>query len=253
MRKLLFFGTLLWLLLTLTLGIAALDVDVVDELDVIADDDSFGDTLTAGDVGDTRFYLYTQQNLSGEPPSDSAIRRLFDIEGDDSAVVLAIYTKGRSADYGYTMYTFGDAYDIFSDRDVDRILDDNDVYSAIKGGRQIEAGATRFFALSGAHVAAFYAMEAADGAARAARAVPMAILVGAIAAVLAGGGASLGVFLYYRRRRRGESYPLDRYARLNLTVSQDRFVGSFVTRARVKSSSSGGGGGGGRGGARGSR
>lgn len=253
MRKLLFFGILLCLFFTLTLGIAALNVEVVDELDVIANDDSFGDALAAGDVGDTRFYLYTQQSLSGEPPSDGAIRRLFNIESGDSAVVLAIYTKGRSADYGYTMYTFGDAYEIFSDRDVDRILDDNDVFSAIKGGRRIEAGATRFFALSGAHVASYYKDQAASASAREARRLPMTILVGAIAAVLAGGGSVLGVFLYYRRRRRGESYPLDRYARLDLTVRHDRFVGSFVTRTRVKSSSSGGGRGGGGGGARGSR
>lgn len=253
MKKLLFFGTLLCLLFTLTLGVAALDVGVMDELDVIARDSTLGDTLSVGDVGDTRFYLYTQQSLSGEPPSDSAIRRLFDIASGDSAVVLAIYTKGRSADYGYTMYTFGDAYDIFSDRDVDRILDDNDLFSAIKGGRRIEEGATRFFALSGAHVASFYAKQAADDVAREARAIPMAILVGGIVAVLVGGGSVLGVFLYYRRRRHGESYPLDRYARLNLTVRHDRFVGSFVTRTRVKSSSSGGGRGGGGGGARGSR
>ena len=252
MRKLLFFGTLLCLIFTLTLGIAALDVGIVDELDVIADGNAFGDALTVGDVGDTRFYLYTQQNLSGEPPSDGAIRRLFDIESGDSAVVLAIYTKGRSSDYGYTMYTFGDAYDIFSDHDVDRILDDSGVFGAIKGGKQIETGATRFFELSGTHVASYYAQKVADDAAREARRVPMTILIGAVVAVLAGGGSALGVFLFYRRRRRGESYPLDRYARLSLTVRTDRFVGSFVTRTRVKSSSSGGGRGGG-GGARGSR
>lgn len=253
MRKLLFFGTLLCLFFTLTLGIAALDVDVVDELDVIANDDTFGNTLAVGDVGDTGFYLYTLQNSSDALPSEYTLRSLFGIGAEESAVVLAIYTKGRSADYGYAMYTLGDAYDVFSERDITSILDDDGVFSAIKGGRQIEAGALRFFALSAGHVASYYAQEAADGAAREARAVPMAILVGVIAAILAGGGTALGVFLFYRRRRRGESYPLDRYARLDLSVRTDRFVGSFVTRTRVKSNSSGGGRSGGGGGARGSR
>ena len=71
----------------------------------------------------------------------------------------------------------------------------------------------------------------------------MAATIGVVVGLLAGGGAVLGVFLYYRKKQHGESYPLDRYAKLQLTEAEDRFVGSFVTRTRVQSSSSGGGGG----------
>ena len=64
------------------------------------------------------------------------------------------------------------------------------------------------------------------------------------------------IFLSYRKKRHGESYPLSRYANLQLTESVDHFVGSFVTRVRIQSnsgSSGGGGGGGFSGGSRGRR
>ena len=67
---------------------------------------------------------------------------------------------------------------------------------------------------------------------------------------------SARLFLSYRKKRHGESYPLSRYANLQLTESVDHFVGSFVTRVRIQSnsgSSGGGGGGGFSGGSRGRR
>ena len=83
--------------------------------------------------------------------------------------------------------------------------------------------------------------------------VALAVILGVVLGALAGGGAVLGVFLYYRKKQHGDSYPLDRYAKLHLTDAQDRFVGSYITRTRVQSNSGGGGGGGSRGGHRGGR
>ena len=64
------------------------------------------------------------------------------------------------------------------------------------------------------------------------------ILFCVLSGVLAGGFTALGVALSYRRKKRGSSYPLDRYAKLNLTLREDRFVGSFVTRTRIQSNNS---------------
>ena len=126
---------------------------------------------------------------------------------------------------------------------------DNYFYQNLKGAR-FEAGIRSFFSLSADVLQDHYEKLAA----REARAPLVAVIVGLIAAAVVGSGSVLGVFLYYRKKRHGETYPLDRYARLQLTAREDRFVGSFVTRTRIQrnnGSRSGGsrsGGGGRRGG-----
>ena len=64
------------------------------------------------------------------------------------------------------------------------------------------------------------------------------VLISVSVGAMVGGGTVIGVWLCYRRKKRGESYPLSRYADLYLTESHDRFVGSFVTRVRVQNSNS---------------
>ena len=56
-------------------------------------------------------------------------------------------------------------------------------------------------------------------------------------------GASVGVILKYRKKLHSESYPLDRYAKLDLNVANDNFITKTVSRVRVKDSSSSSGGG----------
>ena len=66
-----------------------------------------------------------------------------------------------------------------------------------------------------------------------------------------------GVVASYKKKRASVDYPLDQYAKLDLTLDRDRFVREHTTRTYVpRSNGSGGGGGsrhGGGGGHRGGR
>jgi uncharacterized membrane protein YgcG len=161
-------------------------------------------------------------------------------------VVLVV--RHALATYYYDMYTYGEAWDMFSNSDVDRILDDFGVYNNLKSGRIYE-GCDAFFTLSHQTVSEYRAEQAAKEA----REPLMVALVGIGVAVLAAGITVLVVVLRYRTKKHGESYPLDHYAKLQLTRQEDRFVGSHVTRVRIQSSSGSGGRSGGGGGRRGGR
>ena len=163
----------------------------------------------------------------------SEAQSLCSIQSGESAVVLVIDRSGGT--YYYEMFTFGHVDGVLSSRACDAILDDGALYSAIKSGR-IYDGALRFTALVTARIESdWYAPGERFGG------IGVSIAVGIIAGILVGGGSALGVYLVYRKKRHGESYPLDRYANLSLTYHEDRFVGSAVTRVRVQSRSSGGG------------
>ena len=239
MRKTLF---LCLLCLFLAMGIlpaaAAAERTVMDGADMMTD--AAEAELTAvlnGITGSVRYYVVTSNSRF----TVGRIEDLCDITPEDAVVVLAVdRTDGV---YYYEMFTFNEADDLFSDRDANALLDDPEVYDNIKSGN-VGEGAKLF-------------VTKADARLKQARAeLPKkAAIVGVVVAVLAAGGSMLGVALFYRRKRHGESYPLDRYANLNLTISEDRFVGSHVTRVRRQSNSSGGrsGGGGSVGGSRGRR
>ena len=237
-----------WLLLSLlllsflvpTLGVFAESagrVTVLDRAGLLTDAE---ETALEADFGEhrcgTSLYLVT----SDRPLSVSDVSHICNI-GEKSAAVLVVDRDGSS--YYYEMFTFGHVDGVLSNRACDEILDDGTLYSAVKNGR-IYDGAARFLTLTAARIERdWYEPGERFGG------VGVSIAVGVVVAILAGGGAALGVYLYYRKKRHGESYPLDRYANLNLTYHEDRFVGSAVTRVRVQSASSGsrgGGGGGGR-------
>lgn len=185
----------------------------------------------------TSLYLVT----SSRRLEISEVKQICSIQKGESAAVLVV--DRLDATYYYEMFTFGHVDGVLSNRACDAILDDDMLHSAIKGGR-IYDGAARFFTLTAARIERdWYNPGERFGG------VGVSIAVGIVIALLAGGGAAFGVYLHYRKKRHGESYPLDRYAHLNLTYHEDRFVGSSVTRVRVQSSSSSGGrsgGGGGR-------
>ncbi|MBQ8356943.1 MAG: hypothetical protein IJX39_03945 [Clostridia bacterium] len=187
------------------------------------------------------FYVVTASNRM----TSREVVNLCHIGNDENAVVLVIDRQNDT--YYYEMFTYNWADDALSDSEVDDILDDPEVYEYIKGG-YLYAGWERFCTLVESELQAQAQLERE----REARKPLMSVIVGLVVAVLAGGGTALGVFLYYRRKQHGETYPLDRYARMHLTESHDRFVGSFVTRVRVQSNN-GGSGGGGRGPSGGSR
>lgn len=249
MRKCFIFLLALLLLLAALLHCGASPAPVIlDDADFLTDSEeaSLASSECNCSFAGLRAYLLTLENESA--PTDGRVKSKCGIGNEDDALVLVVRTRGGT--YYYDMYTFGAAYDVFSDDDVDEILDDPDVYTALKSGKVYDG--YRSF-LSACHpFTAAYERDLADAAARrAARAENAAltsVLLGLVLGVLAGGITVLCVFLSYRRKRHGESYPLDRYAKLALTDSSDVFIGSYVTRVRVQSNNSSSSRGGHRGG-----
>lgn len=157
-------------------------------------------------------------------------------------VLLVIQKQGDV--YYYFLDTYGSANTLISDKEVDRILDTPEVYDNIKSG-SLSEGILAFTDV---------AETAVSGTLRPPfMSVFLPCLVIALVAAVA---SVVGVVLFYRRKLHSESYPLERYAKLQLNVSHDTFLTKSITRVRVNSSSSGGGrsgGGGGGGGRRGGR
>lgn len=247
MKKLYFFLLLLLMLAMLVLPASAHTATVSDNGDLLSDTDEelLGRACKCTDYN-VDFYIVTRDKAA-TPLTDSAARKACGIADGDSAIVLLLRRHGGT--YYYDMYTFGEAYDIFADSDVDAVLDDPKVYDNLKSGN-LGAGCEAFTLHCQSILNEHYYKEAE----RERRAPLTAVLFGVIIGALSAGVTVLCVFLSYRRKTRGETYPLDRYARLYLTESRDIFAGSFVTRVRIQSNnSSGGGRSGGGGGHRGGR
>ncbi|MBQ9802041.1 MAG: hypothetical protein IJW51_03095 [Clostridia bacterium] len=227
-------------------------VTVVDMLDVLTPTEERS-LAPAIDTHGISFYLITMETaFSDDRLSDHQVYSVCNF-GEEAlyrvpdAIVLVVRLVSAEGTFYYDMYTYGEAYDIFSNYDVDRTLDADEVYGNLKSGN-IADGATAFFRLCATEIDGHYEALAAKERRR-----PLVVALIAVGTgVLAGGISVLAVFLCYRKKQHGETYPLDRYARLNLTHREDRFVGSFVTRVRVRSEGGGhhgsGGGGGFRGG-----
>ena len=154
-----------------------------------------------------------------------------------SSVVLVI-TLDRGT-YYYDMYYYGRASRRITSSEVDFLLDHEDVYPNIKSG-QLVKGASAFMSL-----AAQAYNERIAGASYGVIIAISAVISTVIAVV-----SCIGVKSAYSMKKRSVDYPLDRFAKLELTDKQDIFAGSFVTR-RVIQSSSGGRGGSSHGGGRG--
>lgn len=163
----------------------------------------------------------------------------------DSLVLLIIQYDSFFDEYYYFLDTYGTAHGQIKDNEVDRILDNPDVYDNIKSGN-LKAGITAYARL---------ADKAVSGNLR-----PnfiKVLIISLVIALLVAFIASLSVYFAYKKKLHSESYPLSRYASLNLKIERDSFVTKFVTRVRIKSSSGGsgrsGGGGHSGGGRRGGR
>lgn len=255
MKKTLFFALLSLLLLgtLLPLGTAAIDPAynalIVDRAALFDDAAAFlaEHARAPGGIDGT---LCVLTETSPEPLAESLVLARLKIDRETDAVVLVI--RLHAGGYNYDMYTYGACYDAFSNKDIDRILDDPEVYNNLKAGR-VEAGVARWLSLCADALNAHQKALVAKARTR----IPKGILICAVCFLVAGGGAMLGVALYYRRKKHGESYPLEHYAKMNLYVKQDIFVGSYITRVySPRNTSSGGGsrsGGGGGGGHRGGR
>ncbi len=158
-------------------------------------------------------------------------------------IIVLIITLDRGV-YYYDLYTYGNADDKIRSTEVDVILDDDAVYSNLKGGRLYE-GSSAFIDLSAK------AYRGRVGTSY----LTIALISFAISAVI-GLIACICVYCKYKHKGKSVDYPLDRFAKLSLTEQQDVFTGSFVTRRVIQTSSGSGGGrsgGGGRGGGGGHR
>ena len=161
-----------------------------------------------------------------------------DIDRED-VIFLAVWKSGSG--YYYELFTYGKAYGLISDDDADGILDDRGV-AGIKHGR-ISDGITAYAEITASTVKS-----------NAETRFTVTVVVSVLLGIGAGVGTVLGIYLHYKKKQKSPSYPLSKYARLELMHANDRFLGSSVTRTRINTSSgSRSGGGGGSGGSRGSR
>jgi len=157
---------------------------------------------------------------------------------NDDIVLLIITYDTVERTYYYNMYYYGLPSRRISDVEVDTILDDPDVYDNLKSGKLAD-GAVAFIELSGD-----------------ASSMPWGVIitVAVIAAVVVCAITVSVITAKYKMRMNPTNYPLDKYAKLELTASNDKF---FDKRVSVIITSSGGGsggrggGGGGYGGGRG--
>lgn len=174
---------------------------------------------------------------------DDYCTRVHNLKGTDAVLLVVTYEYPIDT-YFYNMYTYGDAnYDI-SQKEVDYILDTSDVYYSLKGGEVYE-GAVAFFELSAKAYAGRVGVSWA-----------VIIAVSAVISLLIALGVRAAVVADYKKKKASVDYPLDTYARLELTREKDSFVREYTTRTYVPRSnggSSGGGRHGGGGGHRGGR
>ncbi len=155
-------------------------------------------------------------------------------------LILLIITERTNGAYNYDLYLYGNAERRITPEEVDVILDHRTVFPVLKAGH-IYHGASAFLTVAAENYTNKTALPSPYLSA-----LPVAIVLGGLVALL----ICLGVKKNYAMKRRSVDYPLDRFAKLELTEESDEFTGSFVT-TRIISSGNGGGRSGGRGGGRG--
>lgn len=174
---------------------------------------------------------------------DDYCHRVKDIEDTDAVLLVVTYERLNDT-YYYDMYTYGEANYAINEKEVNYILDDSDVYNNLKGGL-VYAGCEAFFTLSA---------QAFTG--RVGMAWGIIIFLSAAISIGIAFAVRGAVVASYRKKHASVDYPLDRYAKLELTHESDSFVREYTNRTYSPRSSSSGGGGsrhGGGGGHRGGR
>ena len=173
---------------------------------------------------------------------DDYCHRVKNLKSTDAVLLVVTYERLNDT-YYYDMYTYGEANYAINQKEVNYILDDYDVYDNLKGGRVYD-GCEAFFTLSA---------EAFTG--RVGMAWSVIIFLSAAISVGIAFAVRGAVIAVYRKKKASVDYPLDRYARLELTHESDAFVREYTTRTYSPRSSGSGGGSrhGGGGGHRGGR
>ena len=190
------------------------------------------------------FATYRADHVFDDYLGDKYCAEIRNLRSEDAVLLIVTYDELYD-EYFYDMYTYGRADRRISGTEVDYILDKGAVYNNLKSGRVAE-GSEAFFEWSG---------KAYEG--RVGVSYAIIIPVCAVIGLLIGWGVCCGVSASYKRKHSSVDYPLDRFAKLDLTSESDTFVTKTVTRSRVPRSNASGGGGssshGGGGGHRGGR
>lgn len=160
----------------------------------------------------------------------------------ENLIVLEINYDNYTNTYYYYLDTYGNAYYEIDTSEVDRILDADAVCDNIKGGNFAEG------------VEAFAKLTKKAYQGKLQEPLWNTVLVSFIIAFVIGAVTVICVVYNYKRKLKAPSYPLDRYAKLNLSSGEcsDVFIGSTVSKVRINTSNgrSGGGLGGRSGGGR---
>ncbi len=223
----------------LCLPVAAGEVGrVYDPADLLTGGEESSLQAQLGDLSDTYdvelfMATYTAKGYYDDFIGDEYCSQIRNLRGMDAVLLIITYdlSDGR---YYYDMYTYGRANSAISQKEVDYILDHDDVYPNIKGGNPA-VGAEAFFELSA------QAFEGRVGVSWAVIIVVSALISLVIALIVCG-----GVVAAYKMKKKSVDYPLDRYAKLELSKNRDTFVREYTTRTYSPKSSGGGGGGGSR-------
>ena len=238
----------LCLSLCLALSISAEEGRIYDPAHLLSDTEesqlaALLDELSAESGVELYMATYRSKGSYDDFYGDDYCTRVQNIRGADAVLLVVTYEYPIDT-YYYNMYTYGDAnYDI-NQKEVNYILDTYDVYDNLKGGHVYE-GAVAFFEMSAK------AFTGRVGA-------PMAVIVviSAVIAFIIAAAVRAGIVASYKKKKASVDYPLDRFAKLELTHESDRFVREYTTRTyspRSSGGSSGGGRHGGGGGHRGGR
>ena len=146
----------------------------------------------------------------------------FGLTREDDFVLLVVHTNGYG--WNYHMYIYGKYYQRISESEMNAVLDHPDVYDNLKNGYLydgISAWLTQTALVAGVNVWRRLGISAAIGAGVAL--VACLIVVGS-----------------YAKKQKSTNYPLDRFAKMHLSHSSDRFITKTVTSRTVSNGSSGG-------------
>jgi uncharacterized membrane protein YgcG len=188
------------------------------------------------------FLVAVYDASEGIPSGESAISS-FGFSHRTDNVVLLIIECDDFENY-YEMFTYGEAYDLISNRAADRILDSSDVYDNIKGGNLAD-GAIAFVNRTAYKMEKELSGEIYIAPEDIWLIVGISLAAGIISVVI--------VIIIYKTKLKSPIYPLSQFADLELTESGDFFLGKTVTRTKISSSSGSGSSSGGGGGSRGRR
>lgn len=154
---------------------------------------------------------------------------LEDSDGDFESLVLLVIQQDPWGSIYYYVDTVGGAeYDI-GQNEANRILDNSAVYDNLKSGN-FKDGISAFAELSATAVSG--RLRPSFG-----KTLIISLIIAAVASIV----AALSVYFAYKKKLHSESYPLGKYASLDLQIERDSFITKFITRVRIRSSDGGGG------------